>query len=224
MIIASCYFTTIPDPQRKTVTPNNNVTYIRKWYESLKDKGIIFHDDLSDQFISWFPKIEFIKVRSPNKDLYKYRWIVYFDYLCRHKEIESIFFTDLWDVIINNEPIIKKETLYCGDENRDFAQWFKHSAIPAIKRLPEYNDLLEKKKLLLNPGIVGGDWQTMYDFLQDMCNIIDSLNYADKEISGDMAIFNYVIYSHFLNIIHGYPVNSRYKEYETRSNAWFIHK
>ena len=219
-MLASCYFTTVPDPQRKILTPNNNVTYIRRWYES--GGNLIFHDNLSEEFTEWFPKATFIKVPSPDMDLYKYRWIVYYNYLKEHKEIEDIFFTDISDCFMVRKPEIEPGILYCGDEERSLASWIRQATVPALNRLPLFDELLIDIPLL-NAGIVGGTRDIMMCFLRLMNNIIDRLNYSDKQILGDMAIFNYVVITYF-SFIHGFPVNSRYLKNEVRNDVWFIHK
>ena len=63
-MIVSCYFTSIEDPQRKVMMPKNSQSYIGRWYESLNDEAVVFHDELTEEFASWFPGVKFVKVSS----------------------------------------------------------------------------------------------------------------------------------------------------------------
>ena len=231
--IASCYLTTTPDHQRGIMTPNNDVNYILNWYNSvvrLGLKGIIFHDDLSSNFIANFPKMKFIKVSSSgNLQLSKYRWLIYFDFL-KKNNVKNIFFTDVMDCVVIKDPFIQKEynnhSFFCGDEDKPFDKWFIEAASAPIRNLPYFEEVLKsnQEKKLLNCGIVGGSWAIMITFLNLMFKTIDLIKHREDQVVGDMPIFNYVAHKYFTDIIHGFPVNSVFNNFETRNDVWFIHK
>ena len=66
-----------------------------------------------------------------------------------------------------------------------------------------------------------------FDFLQQLSAIHQQANRDNKtEYTGDMGAFNYLARTKFnQQLIHGAPVNTVFKQYETnRNDCWFRHK
>lgn len=62
-VVMSVYFNSNPDPQRGNYIEKDNFEYIKPWYESvIKNKlnGILFHDNLSDDFLKKYES-EYVK-------------------------------------------------------------------------------------------------------------------------------------------------------------------
>ena len=235
-IIAS-YLTTAIDNQRDIYTEKDNVKYIEEWYNTLifnKLNGIIFFDDLSDEFIKGFPGVKFNKVDSIPfaMQLHDYRWFTYLSYLKNNQEIKNVFFTDIADVKIIKDPFTQPEfndcTLYIGDEINKMDSWIVRCVSEAFEIIDDYHEIINKhwEESLLNCGILGGSRGIVMRYLELFkeytLKILDRPTF-DKTV--DMPIFNYVVWKYFYpNILHGLPVNSRFCSHENIDNVWFIHK
>jgi hypothetical protein len=80
---------------------------------------------------------------------------------------------------------------------------------------------------LLNCGIIGGSASLFFDFLEQLCAIHEQANRNNETAyTGDMGAFNYLARTKFnQQVIHGAPVNTVFKQYETnRNDCWFRHK
>ena len=239
--IVSCFFTTHIDPQsNKYWTPNTNI--MSDWYKSgthIIDSGanfkmVVLYDELPQTFIQNFNNmyIEFIKVTSYiHISPYEYRWRAYSLFLEQINKLEdSIFFTDISDVVIASDPFISinQNNIYLGDE-----QLNKFNNSWSIPRLVYYHqepsDFIEiynifQFETFLNAGIIGGVFQQVKLFIDYMNHYLDILPKVPDSVT-DMILFNYVARKYFSNIVHGIPVNSVFSQYETsRTDVYFIHK
>jgi len=235
--IVSTYLTTGPDVQRGNIfKESDDINYIQGWYDSIIKlglNGVILHDALSDNFINHLPGIKFIKVAGCGRfQLYDYIWILFKDFIEKN-DFDNIFFTDLWDVKVVKDPFIQPEyndyTIFCGDVNGDVMRgdYFIGAALrnKKLMGLPGFEEIITSDRLLLNNGTLGGSHKIITGFIKTLCSLI--LEMADREIdvTCDMSIFNYMIYTKFANEFYaGPPVNSRFKKYENRDDVWFIHK
>ena len=233
--IVSCYSTSAPDTQRGITTKPNNPEYIQKWYDSvvrLGLNGVVLHDNLSDEFCKQFPKVRFHKIPQcpTGVQLYDYRWHVYFRILLSNIHIEKVFFTDISDVEVLNDPFphIQADMLYCGDEPttaRDCAWLNPARENPMLlEKLDEFKDILALNKLLLNCGILGGNMVVVVDFLHTFCEILHACCLRPLEHTVDMGIFNYAMYYYNFDVIHGHPVNSVFRGGKNETDVWFRHK
>jgi len=223
--IIACYLTGF-DPQRDITSEADKEDYIRVWYDSISFgySPVIIHNSLSDSFISKFPKAEFVKVPDPHCQLYDYRWLTPFDYV-RNNKCDVVFITDISDVVMVSEPVIKPNTLYCGDEEKDMTCWMVVDVCEPIRNLSGYMDMLaDKERQMLNCGVVGGDYYTMLSLLTVLSHYINTT--IDRPVNKcvDMPIFNYVVWKFFPECVHGVPVNSVFKKEEIRDDVWFKHK
>jgi len=232
--IVSCYLTSAPDTQRGITTKPNNPAYIQKWYDSvirLGLNGMVLHDNLSDEFIKQFPMMEFVEVpKCPeHMQLYDYRWVACRQFLF-NRNIDNIFFTDISDVEVLNNPFtyIQSDMLYCGDEPttvKDCAWLNPARENPMLlEKLDEFRDIMAYNKPLLNAGILGGNGIVVIDFLNTFCNIIFAVATRPLEHTVDMGIFNYAMYYYNFDVIHGHPVNSVFRGGKNETDVWFRHK
>jgi hypothetical protein len=229
--IISSYLTTNIDQQRGLYQQKDDPDYISIWYESLVKlglNGIIIFDDLSENFMRKYPLMQFIRIEAFSKiQLHDFRWLNYLNILER-QPVENVFFTDLQDVEIIKNPFIQPEfndhTLFCGDEQKDMNCYIVNIVSDQIRILPGYQELINSNRTLLNCGIVGGSRQVIYEFLCKMRFVIYRVINRPPDATVDMPIFNYVVYQFFPDLLHGFPVNSIFKNYEKRNDVWFIHK
>ena len=239
--IVSCFFNTYEDPKGGGCwTPS--ISIMNDWYKSgthIIDSGadfklVVLYDELPQTFIQSFDStyVDFIKVASYiSRSPYEYRWQAYSLFLEQVDKLQdSIFFTDISDVIIASNPFsnIDQNSIYLGDE-----QLNKFSNSWCTERLPYYReepcDFMNiyntyQSETFLNAGIVGGVFQQVTLFVNYMNHYLDTLPKMPDSVT-DMLLFNYVARKYFSNIVHGIPVNSVFSQQETsRTDVFFIHK
>lgn len=230
-ILFTSYFCTRNDPQRNKQVNENDFNYIKKYYNSVKKLNLnclIFHDNLSDDFIKKYStdKINFHIIKLDNyrnKSLNDIRFLAYYDYLLKHPEINKVFMTDVNDVVINMNPfnIINDDSIYIGlDRDRKISHYFfKQIIMKSYGSYDKFKKIFEKK--ILNAGILGGKYNIVIKFLKLMKNEFDM---TIKENNANMAVLNYVALTYFDKIITGYPLCSKFYEYEKRKDVYFTHK
>lgn len=216
---------------------NNDIKYIEPWYYSvdkLKLNGIIFYDNLTDEFIEKYETdlIKFIKVETSDYSNNDWRFFVYRDYFLKTKEnYTSIFLTDGSDVTVVKDPseIIDKykhiDFFVCKDSlmlsqfpylnihqqiKWENIQWFAKNQ----NNLP-----------LINMGVIGGTFDNIMYFLDQFCQT--RIKLFNTDFNADMWVGQYVFRYHLShkNLLIGEPFTSVFKGYEThRSDVYFIHK
>lgn len=242
-LVMACHITGVHDVNRNTILANDSYELVKDWAQSITAanlKGIIFHNNFSKETCKTIESenISFIKVGyDPQFNPNVYRYFVYRDFLQQHiKQINGIFITDITDVVLVNNPFTdplfsgNPTALFCGDEpkilNND---WMIAHAEHLRKNIPDYAAYESNfgNQTLLNCGILGGSVSLFFDFLQQLSAIHQQANRDNKtEYTGDMGAFNYLARTKFnQQLIHGAPVNTVFKQYETnRNDCWFRHK
>lgn len=214
-IILSTYFTSKIDYQRCKHQSNDDYQYIKDWYESiisLQLKGIIFHDNLSDNFVRKYQNknIKFIKVKVGNLSLNDERFFIYLNFL-KENIFDYVLMTDISDVVFNKNPFLiinDKYDLYIGSEPWNFQHkdWIlERYRIIYGKEPLEYYD-----NIVLNAGIIGGKYLNIMELLKkytsEMKSLsskrgkqIDKINKKRKieKISFNMIVLNKVIYANY---------------------------
>ena len=126
-LIMACHFTGIYDVNRNTTLQDDDVTLIQDWVTSLESlglSGILFHNNLSAATCAAFQQtnITFIDTEYSNRfNPNVYRYFVYRDFLRQYAaEIESLFVTDISDVVALQDPFVHPfftghpDTVFCG--------------------------------------------------------------------------------------------------------------
>lgn len=238
--IASSLFTTCIDPLRNTTwSPSSDI--MDSWYysgekicEQFNDvRLIVFYDKLDQKIIDKFnPEyISFIQVEDCGSySPHDYRWMIYQNFLQNNKDnIKNIFFTDISDVLIKQNPFlnIDENILYMGDENQPWNNdWVEPRKYYYLNNLPAFSEIFEQYKSFpfLNAGILGGNIKIVSEFTDKIVHYI-GLTLDKPYATSDMLIFNYVLYRYFPNKKHGFPVNSNFWKNEVdRNDIWFVHK
>lgn len=163
--------------------------------------------------------------------LYYRRWVLAYQFLLAHPEVEEAAFVDLGDVEMLHNPFGKFEQsrLYIGDEESlvtNFIVSKEPKPSYAVKFFDNHNFLQ-----LLNPGVVAGLRPILLEFLGLVNNTI-ARTMIDIELgkeSGlrkfEMAIINYVAYRYFPNrIVHGRRVSTVFFQDKGNDYSWFKHK
>jgi hypothetical protein len=242
-LICASIFTGIYDVNRNETLLQDDFSIVEKWYNSIHSiglNGIIFHNTFSEETIARYQsnQIQFIKVdfnAQLNGNVYRY--IVYDDFLKKYgNEIENIFFTDIGDVEVIknpfNDPYFTQNTnaIFCGDENNLLHNEWMHEHSTHLRNLiPDFSDYEEKNKskTLLNCGIIGGKTSLLILLMKELTRIHTTFTISNKTpYTLDMGAFNYTLRTLFSDkIIHGTPVNTVFKSYETnRLDCWLRHK
>ena len=218
-------------------------------------QGIIFHNNFSEATLLKHQnkKIIFLKIDyeyqfNPNV----YRYFIYRDFLLDHPEIENIFVTDVSDAVAIQNPFEQnlflentgenynensKENseqnsgkIFCGDEPKQLDNdWMIEHSTHLRNKIPNYSNYekIFAEETLLNCGIIGGHRIVMLEFLKKLCALHKNYNYDNQTaFTGDMGAFNYLVRTKFnTRLIHGEPVNTIFKAYQTdRNDCWFRHK
>ena len=242
-LVMACHITGIHDVNRNTTLPDDNYELVKDWADSVsaaKLKGVIFHNNFSDETCNKFQNdaISFVKVQyNPLFNPNVFRYFVYRDFLQHHqKQIKGVFITDVNDVVLVKNPftdplfVENPTALFCGDEPKTLHnEWMIAHSEHLRNNIPDYAtyENTYATETLLNCGIIGGATALFFDFLEQLCAIHQAGNRENKTAyTGDMGAFNYLARTQFNEqIIHGKPVNTIFKGYENdRTDCWFRHK
>ena len=242
-IVMACHITGVHDVNRNTTLANDSYELVKDWAESVTAanlQGVIFHNNFSEKTCRLFENehISFIKIAyDPHFNPNVFRYFVYRNFLQQHlQQIKRIFITDITDVVLVNnpftDPLFKENpiALFCGDEPKTLHNdWMIAHGEHLRKNISDYAayESTYGNETLLNCGIIGGTASVFFDFLQQLCAIHQYANRDNKTpYTGDMGAFNYLARTKFnQQLIHGAPVNTVFKQYETnRNDCWFRHK
>ena len=225
-IILTSYFTGVPDPQRGEKW-EADINQLKPLIESAKANNCTVHV-ITDSNL--YDEINFIgasstenKVRIENP--YFKRWFEYRHLLRENKgKFENVWLTDCNDVEVLKNPfqIIRPGVLYCGCE-KDFigCQWMQNNHKSNFMQ----NFIKSNVKTpLLNAGVVGGRYDVVIEFLDRLCDMCEILPEKEKDIT-DMPLFNWTIYSHFLNRFEtGLKITTEFKSFKANAMSLFKHK
>lgn len=239
----ACHITGVYDVNRSNTLPDDDYSLVKDWAESvaaLQLNGIIFHNNFTEESWAKYQNdyITFIKIAySPHFNPNVYRYLVYRDFLRLHsQEIESLFITDISDVVVVNNPFIQllfinnTGGLFCGDEPKILDnEWMVAHSEHLRSKIADYATYEETfaSETLLNCGIIGGNIEVMQTFINELCLIHEQHNHDNTTAyTGDMGAFNYLVRTQFnQNLWHGAPINTEFKGYqEDRKDCWFRHK
>ncbi len=241
-LILATYLSGIFDVNRSEVLPDDDISIIKVWAESLVGlglQGVVFHNSLSETSIAKYKNnIRFVKVQFNEKyNTNIFRYFLYNDFIKQNKaNIENIFITDITDVVIIKNPFVQSlfinntNSIFCGDEPKQLDnEWMQNHAMHLRSKINDYAEYEEnfKTAILLNCGVVGGNITVMKSLLEKLCRIHENYNTDNNTAyTGDMGAFNYLARTQYNGcIIHGAPVNTIFKMYETgRKDCWFRHK
>lgn len=242
-LVLACHITGNYDVNRNTILPDDDFSLVQDWVNALINlplHGIIFHNNFSEStcaahqnaFVS-FVRVDYDPQFNPNV----FRYLVYRDFLCAHaQEIESLFVTDVSDVVAINNPfsqalfLAHPEALFCGDEPKRLNDpWMREHAAHLRSKITEYAAYESEfaDSPLLNCGIIGGSIVVMRELIENLAFIHETYNCNNQSAyTGDMGAFNYVARTVFKDrLLHGAPVNTMFKSYEQdRRDCWFRHK
>jgi hypothetical protein len=214
-VILTTYLTRKGDPQRSEVQPNDPEK-MKLWYPAC-DVGVVFHDELSDQFINIYSKTEFICIPSYPYSCNDGRFVIFLEYLKKSPDVKEVWMTDLFDVKINYLPKVSNE-LFVSNEGWTWSMdtnWMQEK-----HRLFDTKSL--QGKIIYNPGIWGGHRDIVIPILEEITEQFRVLRVGQK--NANMVVFNKIIHKYKGKIETGYPLHTEFKQYQHDGTAAFEHK
>jgi hypothetical protein len=205
-VVLTAYLTGRPDPQRGTMWPADREA-LKPLLDSIPGSVVVFANELQGEAVE--------PVEAPTS-VYFDRWRHYAAYLEAHEEIGFAFCVDATDVLMLRDPFphMHPGTLYCGSEPLTIGEsawmWQHHEPL---------RDWMAANagRVLLNPGLVGGDRATVLRLCERMAA-------EQRGMVMDEGPFNLIAYEEFPGFVTGPLVHTLYKAEETCSAAWFKHK
>ena len=224
-IIASPYFTTKRNAQYPIEFIPNNYYFMENWFKNIYKMNlhmVVFHDDLSNNFVSTFkaayPKADFDKITDfkdfrPNDR----RYLAYYDYILAHPEIRRIVMTDMRDVVIQNNPFEIMDVLgdipYVGLD-RPFFERSSLSAVAGVfkrcfgagKYVLDYHREIEMLGFY-NSGVTGG---TRHVTLATLTRFLSHFQISNKD-NCNMAIVGFIYHKFYFDVLAtGWPFNTAF--------------
>lgn len=232
-IILTSYFTGEIDPQRGEKW-DVDINQLKPLIESAKANNstiYVIHDCFDEASIADvvknYDKAYFMSIAPQNENPYFFRWKSYKNILnwIKKEFTDNVWIVDATDVLVLKNPfqLIEDNVLYCGWE-KDFigCQWMlNHHKSNFMQNFIKSNI----KTPLLNAGVVGGRYDIVMEFLDRLCDMYEILPEKEACVT-DMPLFNWTIYSHFLNrFITGPTITTQFKKYDINNKfALFAHK
>jgi len=241
-LILGCHISGVYDVNRSQMLLDDDFSIIEKWANSIAKlnlQAIIFHNNFSKKTVLKHQSehLLFIKIETDirfNPNVFRY--CVYNQFLSMYSnKIESVFVTDVSDVLVLKNPFIQplftdnSDFVFCGDEPTIWDnEWMQNHGTHLRSRIEDYIEIESDYKLysLLNCGIIGGTISIIRPLIASIWQIHENYNFDNTtSFTGDMGAFNYIVRKNYNNrILHGTPINSEFKSYFDDGTNWFMHK
>lgn len=240
-LVMTCLFTGCVDPQRpKGSNPDwemrADVDQLMPLLLSIRNSDVVvFHDELDDDDIiealgilyadpDAHRHITFERWPTPTGNIYRDRWQVYRSYLKLHADARWVWCVDGTDVKMLRPPYeaMRDDRLYtCSEQGKTVTlPWLlnNHTSVRQWARLHPRFDLL-------NAGLCGGDFNTVFGFL----NRLIDYYFGDSDDAGDMTdmgAFNRCAWENYLSLlVYGPEVHTIFTAYEgDNGHSWWSHR
>lgn len=201
------------------------------WYHSLIRvgcHGVVFHDCLSSDFVAkWtVPEVQFqrYELKTP-RSVNDERYLCYLEWLEAHPEVQRVFLLDLFDVELFRDPFTlmddDKYDLYAGGDPGKY-----NDKRNRAKMVRAFGRPFFETEIKLHAGTCGAPRAAMLRLLKGMTGVFEELSDRAVLDNLNMAVFNKCVYDLFNRerIMYGYPLNSRFKKYESSGDFAIRHK
>ena len=236
-VILTTYLTGMPDPQRSDVVPIDNAErlVIAGGCNRLKLNLVVFHDQLSEEFVSnqTTEFVSFVSVPTdPSRSVNDYRFFIFRDWLAKNP-VETVFCSDAFDVHVNRDPhsMIDGDWHLWAGIHRDWrigdgtadGKYVAYQMRLAFGDVPEEVD----QQPILMAGTWGGRLCPVLRCLILLCNEIDDVHSRKPHLNCNLPVFNRVAYrdigqGHIW--MKGSPLHSVFRAYDTHADVCFVHK
>lgn len=210
-LILTTYFTSKADPQKKIFMPNDDFSYIGKFYSSVLEHdlhAVIFYDNLSEAFVEKHTcdNIKFVKCRIIMYSLNDERFFIYREFL-NSISAEKIILADVNDVTFGKNPFefMQQDKLYIGRDHHVLikgSEWIQNKLNILPQLIKEGIPVLIGNMPLVNAGVIGGDARTIRNFVQKVAAL---LAYADNNNNNNMACVNIAFFDAYWLPYHKNP-------------------
>lgn len=235
-VVLTCLFTGCSDPQRpKGSNPDwemaPRVDKLVPLLNSITGSDVfIFHDELPDDQTDGFrahPSSNYTFVREPTPigNVYMERWRVYRRWLSDFaSSVRRVFCVDGTDVVMRHFPFhhMRDNVLYTCSEQGKFMDlpWLANNH-HSIRTWAKGHKFLP----LLNAGICGGDWNTVFGFLSRLIDGALLAAEAQHDMT-DMGAFNRTAWDNYgERLVFGPRVHTVFTEYENDNGySWWSHR
>jgi len=248
-VLLTNVFGTRKDPQGKLHAPPD-FSYFERYYRSVlsvpggRVKAVVLHDFLTEDVTSNYTtkdgSMSFVKVDisglDPLMGLNDLRFQLFDEQIKKHPEWETVFITDISDVVVVHNP--------CGFVEKQPERIFSGSQRVALKPYPYmngkfeelggkylewYDSLVDYKRTLMNAGILGGKRSVVLKALSALNAVLLDPELSSRkqktDVTVNMAAFNYALHSNFEgHMVTGFPLHSKFWNYENRTDVYFRHK
>lgn len=231
------------DVNRSTTLPSGDFSLVQDWADSLRAvglQGILFHNGFSPAQVAQHTSAHLVFVRVQADPAYNpnvSRYFFYRDFLQQQGEhLLDVAATDVSDVEVLRHPFDDGQfhahpaAIFCGDEPKTLDDPWMHAHAAHFRRQIRGFAAYERafaQSPLLNCGVILGKAAPMLTLFQQLCDFHHTYNrHNPSAYTGDMGAFNYLLRTRWAGqVIHGPPVNTVFKAYETeRKDVWFRHK
>lgn len=241
-LVLGCHISGVFDVNRSQMLSDDDFSIIEQWANSISKsnlQAIIFHNNFSEETILKHQSNHLIFVKivhdvrfNPNV----FRYSIYSQFLKKYSDkIESLFVTDVSDVLVLKNPFIQPlfrnnpDFVFCGDEQTIWDnEWMYQHGTHLRSQISDYYEIESeyKSQTLLNCGIIGGTIQMIKPLIESIWQHHEFYNFNNtSSFTGDMGVFNYVLRKkHTNHIMHGFPINTIFKAYIDDGVSWFQHK
>lgn len=211
----------------------NSYNQIRSWYESvikIGAKACIFHNELSDEYISKYQteNIKFVRWSEEHRPSYNdERFYAYLDFLEKNSDISRVMCTDLYDVIFYKNPfelmdIFPQHNIFSGSETTTeySSKWMIRKC--KLMNYPRSRNGFSTQQLIYNAGIVGGKRENI---LQLFRSIIKNFKRVDLQFNANMPVYNYCLEKlESANILTGFPLHNVFNSNKVLDGTYIKHK
>jgi len=236
------------DPQRGAMI-QPNFTYIEAYFRSImslpggRAKAVILYDSLPEDMPRKYTPadgtVSFVKVDisgiDPLMGLNDLRYQLFEDQVKKHPEWDTIFMTDSRDVVVLHNPCViverQPEKMFVGSQLDSLKpRWWFNESFHAMggKYLKWYEAQPDHTQVKLSAGIMGGKRELV---LKSLAALNSALMDPELEVRKkghqvviNMAAFNYVFHGEFEQAhVTGFPLHSKWNEWENRTDVYFWH-
>jgi hypothetical protein len=216
-VVLTVYMTSKKDPQRSIIQKSNSYEYIKPWYSTMKEKGlhgIIFHDNLTPEFIKEYEtdKIFFVKSKLGQYSINDERYILYYKFMKKYPHYKYVLTTDVSDVFINKDPFpLLKENPHKIFVGTNFVGNGPKIKTPAWYerrkwKIDRFNKALKdcgydqkgyfrNEYQIYNAGLIGGLRDEMFVFIG---KIVLLIFITDNGKNNNMLLLNYIIVKEYI--------------------------
>jgi len=232
--IVAPYYTTVPCPQRGRKA-KLSFDLMRPWCDSLQRlnlAGIIVYDVLPDEIRARFPfgDISLHHGHAPATGLSgnDWRFFVYRDWLASRPDVESVFFTDLFDLVVQHDPhpwMLQHGGMAFGCEaSLDQGPWMSAKLDSAFGG---WRNCLPGKLPRVTAGLFGGLRNLVLPFLEIVCGIIEAIHVDAPTMNCNMPAVQMAVHAGLRgrNLWFGTPLHDvRWRWGGHNPQAFFHHR